>query len=447
MPQVDLFQIGSSGTRAYQAAMGAVADNIANTNTAGYSRRNLEIKESSASASSSIFEKGGASFAGVDIGACSAPATPISMRPTRRTANTLGSADQRARWMTDIQTALDDGPLGVGQRLAACFRPSSVSPPTLDGTLRTDVLFSMEQVNTAFRLAHGGLKDLQDGISTTATNEVARSTTRSSSSPRPSKACAARSTVPPAQVQLFDLTRSGSAGDFQAHQRDLDLRRQGHCQCRLQRLACRQQYRSASVRRKRQYRTAHAGLHAGRTAVTAPTSGALAGLAQSADVAKTRVDRIEHARPELCDGRQHLAYGRFYAGRHCGQPMLLDRRRCFDPAGADYRSLEEIASVDAGGMINGNLVAASAIRGPGSMEDSWTQMISAQGNIAQCDDCRTESGSRSRHRSPSKRAATFPGSISIARRPTCCVSSRLIRAARIIQVAREITQSIFDVMG
>ena len=49
MPQIDLFQIGASGTRAYQAAMGAIADNIANANTDGYSRRNVLLTESTAS--------------------------------------------------------------------------------------------------------------------------------------------------------------------------------------------------------------------------------------------------------------------------------------------------------------------------------------------------------------------------------------------------------------
>ncbi len=174
MPSVDLFQVGASGTRAYQAAMGAIADNIANANVDGYSRRNLEIRESPASTSSSIFDKGGVAFAGVEIGRVFRANDAYLDAAVRRTAMTLGSADQRARWMTDIQTALDDGPLGVGQRMGGMFSAIErlAANPT-DRTLRTDVLFAMEQVNTAFQLAHGDLTTLQEGLATTATNEVA----------------------------------------------------------------------------------------------------------------------------------------------------------------------------------------------------------------------------------------------------------------------------------
>jgi flagellar hook-associated protein 1 FlgK len=446
MPQVDLFQIGSSGTRAYQAAMGAVADNIANTNTAGYSRRNLEIKESSASASSSIFEKGGASFAGVDIGRVFRASDPYLDAATRRTANTLGSADQRARWMTDIQTALDDGPLGVGQRLGSMFSSLErlAANPT-DGTLRTDVLFSMEQVNTAFRLAHGDMKDLQDGISTTATNEVAALNDAIKQLATANEGLRRALDGSPAQVQLFDSR----------DQALLEISKRINVTSTFDgKGIANVDFNGSPVVSNIDPHLFAVSANADGTlaftldgtAVTTPTSGALAGLSQSADVAKTRVDELNTlAQKYVTDVNTWHTAGFTPAGT-AGQPMLS--------IGADASTLQvlitdpkEIASVDAGGVINGNLVAASAIRGPGSMEDNWTQMISAQGNIANA--TTAEQKAASNRDTLAQQARGDVSGVNLDREAADLL--RLQQAyqgcARIIQVAREITQSIFDVFG
>jgi flagellar hook-associated protein 1 FlgK len=446
MPQVDLFQIGSSGTRAYQAAMGAVADNIANTNTAGYSRRNLEIKESSASASSSIFEKGGASFAGVDIGRVFRASDPYLDAATRRTANTLGSADQRARWMTDIQTALDDGPLGVGQRLGSMF--SSIerlaANPT-DGTLRTDVLFSMEQVNTAFKLAHGDLKDLQDGVATTATNEVAALNDAIKQLATANEGLRRAVDGSPAQVQLFDSR----------DQALLEISKRVNVTSSFDgKGIANVDFNGSPVVSNIDPHLFAVSANADGTlaftldgtSVTTPSSGALAGLSQSADVAKTRVDQLDALAGKYVSDVNTWHTAGFTAAGTAGQPMLS--------IGADASTLQvlitdpnDIAAANAGGTINGNLVAASAIRGPGSMEDSWTQMISAQGNIANA--TTAEQRAASNRDTLAQQARGDVSGVNLDREAADLL--RLQQAyqgcARIIQVAREITQSIFAVFG
>ena len=446
MPQVDLFQIGASGTRAYQAAMGAVADNIANTNTAGYSRRNLELKESSASASSSIFEKGGASFAGVDIGRVFRASDPYLDAATRRTANTLGSADQRARWMTDIQTALDDGPLGVGQRLGGMF--SSIerlaANPT-DGTLRTDVLFSMEQVNTAFKLAHGDLKDLQAGVATTATNEVAALNDAIKQLATANEGLRRSVEGSPAQVQLFDSR----------DQALLEISKRINVTSTFDgKGIANVDFNGSPVVSNIDPHLFAVSANADGTlaftldgtAVATPTGGALAGLSQSADVAKTRVDELNTLAQKYVDDVNDWHTAGFTAAGTAGQPMLS--------MGADASTLQvlitnpnDIAAANAGGTINGNLVAASAIRGPGSMEDSWTQMISAQGNIANA--TTAEQKAASNRDTLAQQARGDVSGVNLDREAADLL--RLQQAyqgcARIIQVAREITQSIFAVFG
>ncbi|MBO9580356.1 MAG: flagellar hook-associated protein FlgK [Sphingobium sp.] len=444
MPQVDLFQIGASGTRAYQAAMGAVADNIANTNTAGYSRRNLEIRESSASASSSIFEKGGASFAGVDIGRVFRASDPYLDAATRRTANTLGSADQRSRWMTDIQTALDDGPLGVGQRMGGMFSTIErlAANPT-DRTLRTDMLFSMEQVNTAFKLSYGDMKSLQDGISTTATSEVAALNDAIKQLATANEGLRRAIDGSPAQVQLFDA-RDQALLEI-SKRLDVTTAFDGKGIANVD-------FNGSPVVSNVDPHLFAVSANADGTlaftldgaAVATPSSGALAGLAQSADVAKTRVDDLNTLAQKYVTDINTWHTAGFTAAGAAGQPILS--------IGADASTLQvlitdpaEIASANAAGVINGNLVAASSIRGSGSMEDNWTQIISSQGNIANA--ATAEQKAASNRDTLAQQARGDVSGVNLDREAADLL--RLQQAyqgcARIIQVAREITQTIFDV--
>src|SRR5690606_3041772 len=117
----DLFGIGASGARAYQAAMGVISNNIANADTAGYSRRTLALKVSPSGAGTSIWYRSGIAYGGVYINRIVRSTDPYLDAAARQTSNLLGSADQRARWMSDIQSGLNDGKLGVGQRMTAMF--------------------------------------------------------------------------------------------------------------------------------------------------------------------------------------------------------------------------------------------------------------------------------------------------------------------------------------
>jgi flagellar hook-associated protein 1 FlgK len=81
------------------------------------------------------------------------------------------------------------------------------------------------------------------------------------------------------------------------------------------------------------------------------------------------------------------------------------------------------------------------------MEDNWTQMISAQGNIANA--TTAEQKAASNRDTLAQQARGDVSGVNLDREAADLL--RLQQAyqgcARIIQVAREITQSIFDVFG
>src|SRR4051812_39461071 len=118
---VDLFTIGASGTKAYRSALATISENITNANTAGFSRRTVNLTESSASNSTSILYKTAANFGGVEAGAILRASDAYLDSASRLTGNLLGSADMRLTWNNNIQVALNDTSLGVGQGLSSLF--------------------------------------------------------------------------------------------------------------------------------------------------------------------------------------------------------------------------------------------------------------------------------------------------------------------------------------
>jgi flagellar hook-associated protein 1 FlgK len=444
MSTIDLFQIGQSGTRAYQAAMGAVADNIANTNTVGYSRRNLEVRESAASASISIYEKGGLSFAGVDIGRVFRASDPYLDAAVRRTGNALGSADQRARWMSDIQTALDDGPLGVGQRMGGMFSAIErlASNPT-DTTLRTDVLFAMEQVNTAFKTAHGDLKTIQEGIFSSAQNEVTALNDAIHQLATANEGLRRAVDGSPAQVQLFD-SRDQALTEI-SRRIDLTISYDDKGVAFVD-------FQGSPVVDNitpfdfgvTQNADGTLAFTLDGASVAASLGGGMAGLARSADVAMQRMDELNALAQRYVDDVNDWHTAGFTTAGDPGDPILS--------IGADASTLDvlisdptKIAMATADGTINGNLVAASAIRGTGSIEDGWTQIISTQGNIASA--TRAEQIAASARDTLAQQARGDVSGVNLDREAADLL--RLQQAyqgsARIIQVARELTDTIFGI--
>ncbi len=445
MAQIDLFQIGASGTRAYQAAMGAIADNIANTNTAGYSRRNLELRESTASASSGIFEKGGASFAGVDIGRVFRASDPYLDAATRRTANSLGSADQRARWMTDIQTAIDDGPLGVGQRMGNMF--SSIerlaANPT-DTTLRTDVLFAMEQVNTAFKQARGDMGSLMEGISTTATNETSALNDAVHQLADANEGLRRAIDGSPTQIQLMDSRDQALVEISKRVDVKISFDSKGIANVDFQGTPV-----VANITPSDFAVTTQAdgtlSFTLGGVAVSNPTGGSLAGIAQSAVVGRDRIADLDDLAKRYVDDMNDWHDDGLTPAGDPGQPIL---------SGTDASNLQvlisdpaQIASKSANGVLNGNLVAAAAKRGSGSMEDQWTQIIADQGNLSNA--TTAEQKAASNRDTLAQQARGDVSGVNLDREAADLL--RLQQAyqgcARIIQVARELTDTIFGIFG
>jgi flagellar hook-associated protein 1 FlgK len=438
----DLFAIGASGVRVYRAAMGAVSENIANASTEGYNRRSVLLMESPSSATTSQFYRPGVAFGGVEIASIARGNDVYLDLAARLADSSYQNANARATWMSDVQNALDDGSLGVGQRLTAMFSAVErlAANPT-DTTLRQNVLFSFEQINQAFRLGLEGLTNIQSGLATEAGNEVT----------------ALNDAISQLAIANEGLRRAAPGSSNAAQlldQRDLAL---ANIAKRIDSTVTFGDHGIANVT----YNGADVvnGIVPSAFAVSAnadgtlsftldgasvavPQNGGLAGLAQSAVVTTTRKTALNALASQYVADVNSWHQGGETAAGNPGQAMLS--------IGADAATLQllisdpaDIAAASSDGRINGNLLAINSIRGTSGVENGWTSIIAAQSNLLNA--AKAEQTATAARNDQAQNARADVSGVNLDREAADLL--RLQQAyqgcARIIQVARETLDSLF----
>lgn len=445
----DLFQIGVSGARSYQAAMGAVSNNIANTDTPGYSRRTIEVKESPSGAGTTIWYRSGIAYGGAMIGQVLRASDPYLDSAARHTGNALGSVDQRARWMNDIQTALNDGTLGVGQRMTAMFSAVErlASNPT-DTTLRADVLFSFEQINTAFKQSHGDLVAIRDSIGQAATSDVAalndalqQLATANEGLRRSQEGTSAHVSLLDSRDQaLFEITkRLNVTIEFGAN--DVANVKYGS-ETLVENVSATQIFVTQDADGLLHFQAGDAGPTG--TPIADPAGGSLGGLTSSAKITKERIEAVNDLATEYVEVINDWHMQGQTADGTPGAAMLS--------IGADAASLEVlitdpagVAGASASGAINGNLLAITAIRGSGSVEDKWLSLISTHGNLVSATFAEQTAASNRDQMAQAARADVSGVNLDREAADLLRLQQAYQACARVIQVAREITDSLFAI--
>jgi flagellar hook-associated protein FlgK len=114
----DLLSIGASGVRAYQTALSTVSENIANTGTAGYTRRTTTLGEV-ASIGGGIAARTSSNGSGVVVVGIGRSANAYRSQAVRSAGTDLAKTETSIAWMSRIETSLGDNKLG--DRLTSFF--------------------------------------------------------------------------------------------------------------------------------------------------------------------------------------------------------------------------------------------------------------------------------------------------------------------------------------
>lgn len=445
----DLFAIGSAGVRVYRAAMGAVSENIANATTEGYNRRAVIMQESPTSATTSQFYKPGVSFGGVEVQQISRSDDQYLDLAARIASGNYEDASTRDKWLSDVQSALDDSELGVGQKLGTMFAAVErlASNPT-DTTLRQNVLFAFEQINTSFKQAYDGLQNVKSGIGSTAQNATVALND-------------AIAQVASANEGLRRAVPGSSNAAQLQDQRDLGL---ANISKYVDSTVTFGDHGVANITYNGTAMVA--GIHPSTfavssnadgtlaftlngTSVATPTTGSLAGLADSAVVVAQRVTTLNSLANQYVTDVNTWHKAGFTAVSPTPVPggdMLS--------IGADASTLHvlisdptQIAGMSADGKINGNLLAATNLRGGTGVEAGWTSLIAAHSNLLNA--TKTEATAMSARNQQAQNARGDVSGVDLDREAADLLRLQQIYqgCARIISIARETSQYVFDAVG
>ncbi|WP_314373060.1 flagellar hook-associated protein FlgK [Sphingomonas paucimobilis] len=143
----DLLSIGASGVRAYQTALTAVGENIANVGTDGYSRRTVTMREvvpAAGLAANKVSAGSGVAVAGI------ARATDVYASAAVRAATAdLSRTTTGATWLTRIESAMTGDQ--VQTRLTAFFTAArTLAAEPTSAALRSTMLETAKSTATAF---------------------------------------------------------------------------------------------------------------------------------------------------------------------------------------------------------------------------------------------------------------------------------------------------------
>lgn len=375
----DLFQIGASGTRAYRAAMGAISENIANASTAGYSRRTVTTRESALSSSSMVLYKSQVAFGGVEVQSVNRANDPYLDAAARMTGQALASANQRLQFQTDIETALNDDTLGVGQQLSGMYGAvTQLAANPTDPSLRTNVLFGIEQVVTAFNQSAHDLESVQTAITSNAQAAVSGLNSALEELGRINANLLRSQPGTANQAQLLDSRDQALSQITSKLDVNITFGASGTAQI---------SYNGTQVVQGKDVTTFDVtaatdgtlSLSLGGAATTAPASGSLGGLFQSATVASQRLASLDALATQFTTDINTWHSQGLTNANAAGGPLVSGT------TAADLTkvitNIADLATKSSDGTLNGNLNNISSIRGTGGVEAGWTALVAANANL------------------------------------------------------------------
>ncbi|MBB6123817.1 flagellar hook-associated protein FlgK [Sphingobium subterraneum] len=380
MSSADLFVIGSSGLKGYRAQMGAVSENIANSGTPNYNRRSVTLAESSLAASTEPFYVPRANFGGSVIVGVQRANDPYLDAAARMTGMSFAGADSRLRWLSDTETALNDDALGVGSSLGYMYSAvEKLAASPSDTSLRTNVLYGVEQVVTAFQQSSAALKSTLDGTYATAQGDVKLLNDSLTELARVNASLLQSANNTANQAQLLDSRDAELSKITQKLNVTITFGPGGSASVAYdgQNVV---QGNAAGTFSVTQNTNGTMNLLLNNAAVAGAADGSLGGAFTSASIVKDRIASLDTLAVQFAtDMNAWHAQGLTDTGA-AGGP-LVSVGTTASSLSVVLTDITKIAARSSDGRLNGNLLNISTTRSTSGVEQGWTALVVAHGNV------------------------------------------------------------------
>lgn len=170
----DLLRIGSMGVSVYRNALATVGDNVANAESEGFSRREIRLRETGILGAGQPFYNDKFTVGGVRVTSIERQWDAFRAADARISNSEYAQSEAKLRWLNVTETALDDGPAGIGQRLTVFYNSADALAGDPGGAApRRNMLIALQDVVNAFRTSANALERAARGIETEAETAVA----------------------------------------------------------------------------------------------------------------------------------------------------------------------------------------------------------------------------------------------------------------------------------
>lgn len=424
----DIMALGLTSIKAFTQGLATISDNVSNAQTPGYARRSTRIED----------------------GTVIRYADEWRNNESRIASGLSAQAGTRLNWLESAERALDDGETGVGQRVAAVFnRAEELAADPNSTARRSAYLQSIDDAAISFRTTATGLKGASEGISSQAQQTVTSLNSDLKGLLNVNQTLLATPQGTSGYASLLDQRDRLLTNVSKAIPVDVSFDFRGVATVRLSGTG--ETLVDPDVVGQMNVATAANGTLTltatqadGTTSEIVPSGGALAGMSSAAvDIAEQRVevDALATKFADLINSNQ--AGGKTKAGA-AGAPLVAIGAEGALTIAALDAGVDDIATADSTAE-NANLLALNASRRGSGIESGWTAIVSNHAQKVQSAKLVQES-SQSRSEAADEARDQLSG-VDLDREAVelMRLQQSYEAAARVLQVAREMLQSINDI--
>jgi flagellar hook-associated protein 1 FlgK len=426
----DIMALGLTSIRSYTQGLATISDNVANAQTPGYARRSTRIED----------------------GTVIRYADEWRNNESRIAAGLAEQASTRLNWLESAERALDDGETGIGQRVGAVFnRAEELAADPNSIARRSAYLQSIDDAAIAFRTTASGLKSSSEGIASQAQQTVTSLNSdlkgllniNQTLLATPQGTSGYASLLDQRDRLLNDLSRAVPIDVSLDFRGVATVRMSGTGATLLNPDVTGQMSVTANANGTLAFTATQPD---GTTVDVTPPGGSLAGMSSAAvDIAeqRTSVDALAAKFAELINSNQ--AAGRTKAGNPGGPLLDVGPDGALSIAALAV-SVDDLATAD-GTADNANLIALNAARRGSGIEAGWTAIVSSHAQQVQSAKL-VQASSQSRSEAAEEARDQLSG-VDLDREAVelMRLQQSYEAAARVIQVAREMLQSINQIGG
>ncbi|TXC68780.1 flagellar hook-associated protein FlgK [Sphingorhabdus soli] len=439
-----LLSIGRSALRAYSAALDTVSQNIANVENADYVRRRTDLGDSTVTGYLNPLYTAESGLNGVRVNGIVRSGDEFLEASVRLSGASLVRTDTMTNWLGTIETGLSNSGDDVGTRLASFYsRADELAAAPFDPSLRTTFINEIGATADTFQRTAANLGQSIDQIGQRAGNEllglnqvlenIAKINVELRKTPAGTQAAAG----------LLDQRDAALAVVSERIDVDISLGNDGVATIRYggETIAGVDTFATLSMADNPDgsFRVLVDG-QGGKV----PANGLLAGLSRSRSAATSDLAQLDQMAEKFATQvNDWHAAGRTDAGNP-GTPLVTGGGGA---AGLTMIAIaaSDLAVADASGKPNGNLLALAGLRTSGGVEKNWTQLVSTHANLLLATKNEGAAASAIDRNARNGRDAVSRVDLDHETADLVRLQQAYEAASRVIQVARELTQSILAI--